>query len=355
MAYREYMSRNAPIPVAVFDTKPYDREFLEPAFHRAGLEGRWLTPRLGLETVRLAEGAPAVCVFVNDDVSAPVVEALTRLGVRIVALRCSGFNNVDLVAAGGRLTVVRVPAYSPHAVAEHAVALMLALNRKIHRAWLRTRDSNFSIHGLLGFDLHGKTAGVIGLGQIGRVMAQILLGFGMRVLGHDPQPDVAWANRLGVELTDLERLYAESDVISLHCPLTPQTDGLINSAAISRMKRGVMLINTGRGRLIDTRALLSGLKSGRIGAAGLDVYEEEERYFFEDFSASGIDDDLLARLTTFPNVLVTSHQAFFTREAMTAIAETTARNLRQFFAGHPPENEICHRCAKTPQPCPRLA
>lgn len=348
------MTKSPTISVAVFDTKPYDREFLEPAFRRAGLEGRWLAPRLGPDTVRLAEGVPAVCVFVNDDVSAPVIHALTAMGVRIVALRCAGFNNVDLVAAGGRLTVVRVPAYSPHAVAEHAAALMLALNRKIHRAWLRTRDNNFSIHGLLGFDLYGKTAGLIGLGQIGRVMAQILPGFGMRVLGHDPQPDVAWAARLGVELTDLDRLYAESDVISLHCPLTSETQGLINAAAIARMKRGVMLINTGRGQLIDTRALLAGLKSGRVGAAGLDVYEEEERYFFEDFSASGIDDDRLARLTTFPNVLVTSHQAFFTREAMTAIAETTAKNLRQFFDGRPPENEICHRCARTPQPCPRL-
>lgn len=349
------MSKSLPIPVAVFDTKPYDREFLEPAFRRAGFEGRWLTPRLGPDTVRLAEGTPAVCVFVNDDVSAPVVEALSGLGVRIVALRCAGFNNVDLVAAGGRLTVVRVPAYSPYAVAEHAVALMLALNRKLHRAWLRTRDNNFSIHGLLGFDLHGKTAGVIGLGQIGRVMARILKGFGMRVLGFDPRPDPEWAARIGVDLVDLDRLYRESDVITLHCPLTPETQGLINAAAIARMKRGVMLINTGRGRLIDTRALLAGLKSGRIGAAGLDVYEEEERYFFEDFSASGIDDDLLARLTTFPNVLITSHQAFFTREAMVAIAETTARNLREFFDGRPPANEICHRCARTAQPCPRLS
>lgn len=349
------MSKSLTIPVAVFDTKPYDREFLEPAFRRAGFEGRWLTPRLGPDTVRLAEGAPAVCVFVNDDVSAPVVEALSGLGVRIVALRCAGFNNVDLVAAGGRLTVVRVPAYSPYAVAEHAVALMLALNRKLHRAWLRTRDNNFSIHGLLGFDLHGKTAGVIGLGQIGRVMARILKGFGMRVLGFDPLPDPEWAARIGVDLVDLDRLYRESDVITLHCPLTPETQGLINAAAIARMKRGVMLINTGRGRLIDTRALLAGLKSGRIGAAGLDVYEEEERYFFEDFSASGIDDDLLARLTTFPNVLITSHQAFFTREAMMAIAETTARNLREFFDGRPPANEICHRCARTAQPCPRLS
>lgn len=344
------MKKSAPISVAVFDTKPYDREFLEPRFQKAGFEGRWLTPRLGPDTVRLAEGAPAVCVFVNDDVSASVIEELSRLGVRLIALRCAGFNHVDLVAAADRITVVRVPAYSPHAVAEHAVALMLALNRKVHRAWLRTRDSNFSIQGLLGFDLHGKTAGLIGLGQIGRVTAEILRGFGMRVLGCDPLIDAAWAERVGVEPTDLNRLFRESDVISLHCPLTPQTQGLINAATISCMKRGVMLINTGRGRLLDTRALLAALKSGRIGAAGLDVYEEEERYFFEDFSASGIDDDVLARLTTFPNVLITSHQAFFTREAMAAIADTTVRNLQQFFEGRPLDNQICHRSVRWPQP-----
>ncbi len=339
--------------VAVFDAKPYDRDFLAPAFRRSGLEGRYLPSRLSAETVRLAEGAQAVCVFVHDDLSAEVVGELARMGVGIAALRCAGFNNVDLRAAHGRLHVVRVPAYSPHAVAEHAMAMVLTLNRKTHRAWLRTRDSNFALQGLLGFDLHSKTLGLVGAGRIGRAMAAIGRGFGMRVLVSDPFLDSAWATSAGVEGVTLDRLYEESDIISLHCPLTSETQGMIHAAAIARMKRGVMLINTGRGKLIDTRALLAGLKSGRIGAAGLDVYEEEERYFFEDFSASGIDDDVLARLTTFPNVLITSHQAFFTREAMEAIAATTAANLKAYFDGGPLPNEICLRCARDGDACPR--
>jgi D-lactate dehydrogenase len=268
------------------------------------------------------------------------------MGVGLIALRCAGFNNVDFKAAYGRIHVARVPAYSPYAVAEHAVALVLALNRKTHKAWFRTRDSNFSIQGLLGFDMHGKTAGIVGAGRIGRVLAGILRGFGMRVLAHDAVPDPAWAAASGVEFTDVDTLYREADVISLHCPLTPETRSMINAASIAKMKRGVMLINTGRGKLIDSKALLAGLKSGRVGAAGLDVYEEEERYFFEDFSASGVDDDVLARLMTFPNVLITSHQAFFTREALAHIAETTACNIRQFLDGAQLGNEICYQCCE---------
>lgn len=332
--------------VAVFDTKPYDREFLEPAFRAAGIGAQFLRPRLGADTVRLAEGARAVCAFVNDDLSTAVVDQLASMGVGLIALRCAGFNNVDFKAAYGRIHVARVPAYSPYAVAEHAVALVLALNRKTHKAWFRTRDSNFSIQGLLGFDMHGKTAGIVGAGRIGRVLAGILRGFGMRVLAHDAVPDPAWAAASGVEFTDLDTLYREADVISLHCPLTPETRSMINAASIAKMKRGVMLINTGRGKLIDSKALLAGLKSGRVGAAGLDVYEEEERYFFEDFSASGVDDDVLARLMTFPNVLITSHQAFFTREALAHIAETTACNIRQFLDGAQLGNEICYQCCE---------
>ena len=332
--------------VAVFDTKPYDREFLEPAFHAARLEAHFLRPRLGPDTVRLAEGARAICAFVNDDLSTPVVNSLAAMGVGLIALRCSGFNHVDFKSAYGRIHVTRVPAYSPHAIAEHAVALILALNRKTHRAWFRTRDNNFSIQGLLGFDLHGKTAGIVGTGKIGRVLAGILRGFGMRVLAYDTFPDTAWAAAAGAEYADLDALYREADVISLHCPLTPDTRGMINAGSIARMKRGVMLINTGRGKLIDSKSLLAGLKTGHVGAAGLDVYEEEERYFFEDFSTSGVEDDVLARLMTFPNVLITSHQAFFTREALAHIAATTAQGIRQFFDGTALEDEICYQCCE---------
>ncbi len=344
------MVREPPIPVAVFDAQNYDEEFLAPAFRAVGLEPHFHSARLSPATVKLADGARAVCVFVNDDLGRAVIDALVGMNVGLIALRCAGFNNVDFEACHGRIRVVRVPAYSPHAVAEHAVALLLALNRKIHRAWLRTRDNNFSIHGLLGFDLFGKTAGIVGTGKIGRVVAEIFQGFGLRRLAYDPFPDTAWAARTGVEYVPLEKLWAESDIITLHCPLTPETVGIINAKTIAQMKRGVVVINTGRGRLIDTRALLHGLKSGRIGAAGLDVYEEEERYFFRDLSLTGIDDDVLARLTTFPNVIITAHQAFFTQEAMTAIARTTAKNIRAWSHGEPLVHEVCLHCARTGQP-----
>jgi D-lactate dehydrogenase len=312
---------------AVFSTKSYDREFLERANARYGHDLAFLQPRLTIDTVGLADGFAAVCVFVNDHLGADVLERLAAGGTRVVALRCAGFNNVALAAAA-RLgfTVVRVPAYSPNAVAEHTVGLMLALNRKLHRAYNRVREGNFSLDGLLGFDLHGKTIGLIGTGQIGSLVARIAAGFGCRLLGHDPKPSAA-CEALGMSYVPLASLMAEADIVSLHCPLTPDTRHLIDARAIEGMKSGVMLINTSRGAVVDTPAVIQGLKSGRIGSLGLDVYEEEADYFFEDLSDTGIADDVLARLLTFPNVLITGHQGFFTREALDAIASTTLENL----------------------------
>jgi D-lactate dehydrogenase len=283
---------------------------------------------------------------VNDLISLPVIEALDAGGIHFLALRCAGYNNVDFKSALGKVHVARVPAYSPYAVAEHAVALMMSLNRKTHRAYWRTREGNFSIDGLLGFDMHDKTAGIIGTGKIGRVAADILRGFGMRVLAHDEFPDAAYAGQSGTEYVDLDTLYHESDVISLHCPLTRETHHLIDGAAIGKMKDGVMIINTGRGLLINTPDLIEGIKSGKIGSAGLDVYEEESAYFFEDFSNSVIGDDVLARLLSFNNVLITSHQGFFTREALGNIADVTLNNIRDYFEGNVLANEICYRCER---------
>jgi D-lactate dehydrogenase len=319
--------------VAVFDAKPYDRRFFE---EQAGgdISLHYLETRLGPETAGRAAGFRVVCAFVNDDLRAATIERLAAGGVELVALRCAGFNNVALEAAGRHgVTVVRVPGYSPHAVAEHTVALILALNRKIHRAYQRVREGNFSLSGLVGFDLHGRTAGIVGLGKIGRALAGNLLGFGMKVVGHDPYADEAWAAEAGVALMDLDELLRRSDIVSLNAPLTPESHHMIDAGAIGRMKGGVMLINTGRGALLDTAALIGGLKSGHIGAAGLDVYEEESGYFFEDRSEQVITDDVLARLLTFPNVLITSHQAFLTDDALRNIAETTLGNIRAFLAG----------------------
>lgn len=338
--------------VAFFDAKPYDTEFFTEANKDFGYSLKFLGPRLSTDTMRLAEGHDVVCAFVNDQMDAPVLDHLVASGTRLIALRCAGYNNVNLKSAYGRIHVVRVPAYSPHAVAEHAMALLLTLNRKIHRAFYRTRDGNFAIQGLMGMDLFGKTAGVVGVGKIGRIMAGILRGFGMRVLVHDVAVDPVWAASAGVESVELDTVYRESDVISLHCPLTPGTRHMINAGAIFKMKPGVLIINTGRGRLIDTVALIAGLKGRRIGGAGLDVYEEEERYFFEDFSSSMVDDDVLARLMTFPNVIITSHQAFFTREALDQIARTTLTNIRSFLEGGRLENEICYQCSEA---CPKTA
>ena len=315
--------------IAVFSTKQYDRASLNAA--NAGRhEIRYFEPHLELVTAPLARGHDAVCVFVNDRLDAPVLDALDREGVRLIALRCAGFNNVD-VPATQRLgmAVVRVPAYSPHAVAEHTVALMLALNRKLHRAFNRVREGNFALEGLLGFDLHGRTAGVIGTGKIGAVVVQILRGFGCDVLASDPFPDEA-CRKLGARYVSLDELLGASDIITLHCPLTSENHHLIDAAALAQMKSGAMLINTSRGGLLDTRAVIDALKSGKLGHLGLDVYEEEAEMFFEDLSSTILRDDIFTRLLTFPNVLITGHQGFFTREALNNIAGTTIGNITEF-------------------------
>lgn len=318
--------------IAVFSAKPYDQTFLS----RANAAGRhslsFFDARLTVETAPLAVGFECVCAFVNDHLDAAVMEQLHQGGTRLVALRSAGFNHVDLEAAQRLgMTVVRVPAYSPHAVAEHAVALVMSLNRMTFRAYNRVREGNFALDGLLGFDLHGKTVGVIGTGHIGLIFADIMHGFGCRIVAYDPYPNPE--AKAFVEYVPLETLYAQADIISLHCPLTADTHHLINASAIAQMKRGVMLINTGRGRVVDTQAVITGLKSGHIGYLGLDVYEEEEQLFFEDHSHQVIDDDRFMRLTTFHNVLITGHQAFFTQEALTNIAETTLANIDAFESG----------------------
>jgi D-lactate dehydrogenase len=330
------MTRDADIrfKIAMFDNKSYmERAFIEAnADEHFALQ--FIDTRLSIDTVPLAAGADAVCIFVNDDCDAPVVNALADMGIKLIALRCAGYNNVCLNTAASRgVSVVRVSAYSPYAVAEHAVALMMALNRKIHRANNRIREGNFSLSGLVGFDMHGRTAGVIGNGKIGRCTVSILKGFGCEVLAHSRTVDEVYARKAGIQYVSLNTLLAESDVISLHVPLFPQTCHMINAKTIALMKRGVMLINTSRGGLIDTVALLDGLKSGQIGYAGLDVYEEESGYFFEDYSDDVLNDDVLARLTTFNNVIVSSHQAFLTSDALAGIAETTLSNLRAYEAG----------------------
>lgn len=332
--------------IAFYDTKPYDEKSFEGKNSDYGWDFTFLKTRLNRRTAALGAGHEVVCAFVNDEISEEVADILYEGGVRLIALRSAGYNNVDLRAVYGRIHVVRVPAYSPFAVAEHAAALILALNRKTHRAYYRTRDNNFNIDGLMGFDLNGRTAGVIGTGKIGRILIKILSGFGMRILAYDGYPDSAFAEKYDVTYTGLDELYAESDVISLHCPLTPETNHMINTGSISRMKDDVMIINTGRGQLIDTAALIEALKTGRVGSAGLDVYEEEGEYFFEDFSSSTLEDDKLARLLTFNNVLVTSHQAFFTKEAIGNIADTTFGNIKAFIDGEALNNEICYKCDK---------
>ncbi|QIJ76935.1 2-hydroxyacid dehydrogenase [Methylobacterium sp. NI91] len=318
--------------VTIFSTKAYDRRFLDEANAVAGRPHRlrYLEARLARESAPLGQGAEAVCVFVNDVLDRPVLEVLAASGTRMVALRSAGFNNVDLAAAAQLgIMVGRVPAYSPDSIAEHTVALILALNRNIQRAYARVREGNFALEGLLGFDLKGRTAGIVGTGNIGVAVARILAGFGCRVLAYDPRPSAELA-AFGAQAVGLDRLLAEADIVSLHCPLTPDTHHMIDRAALARMKRGVMLINTGRGALVDTAALIEGLKSGAIGHLGLDVYEEEGGLFFEDLSNQIIRDDVFARLLTFPNVLVTGHQAFFTAEALAAIAATTIENLSAY-------------------------
>jgi D-lactate dehydrogenase len=322
--------------VVVYDTKAYDRDSLSGAGPNGQIEWRFVDFRLAPETASAATGAKAICIFVNDNGQRAGLEALASLGVKHIALRCAGFNCVDLAAAKELgLSVTRVPAYSPYAVAEHAVALLLALNRKIARASNRVHDLNFSLNGLVGFDLHGKTAGIIGTGKIGRVTAQILRGFGMRVLAYDPFPSPDWAKEFGVEYTDPQTLARESEVISLHTPLTPETHHIVRRETLELVKPGTIIINVSRGALIDTKALIEALKSGRLGGVGLDVYEEEEGVFFEDLSGQILQDDELARLLTFPNVLITAHQAFLTREALAEIARVTVANLLALEKGQP--------------------
>lgn len=316
--------------IAFFGAKPYDIASFDKVNEKYNYDIRYYKGHLNPNNVVLTQDTDVVCIFVNDTADATVIDAMVKNGVKLLALRCAGFNNVDLKAAKGKLPVVRVPAYSPYAVAEYSLALMLSLNRKIHRAYWRTRDGNFSLNGLIGFDMHGKTIGIIGTGKIAKILIRLLKGFGMRILAYDLYPDMKFAEEEGISYVSLDELYRESDIISLHCPLTDQTRYMIDKDSIGKMKKGVMIINTGRGQLINTNDLIEGLKEKKIAAAGLDVYEEEGEYFYEDKSDKIIDDDVLARLLSFNNVIVTSHQAFFTKEALHNIAETTLQNIDDF-------------------------
>ena len=322
--------------LAMFDTKEYDRDAFEQTASQFDVEIKYFEPNLNADTVRLASGYDAVIPFVNDTLDADVISALNGLGVKLIALRCAGYNNVDLKAAEGRIAVMRVPAYSPYAVAEHAMAMLLTIVRRTHKAYIRTRDFNFSLNGMVGMDLHGKTVGVIGTGRIGRVFIDICRGFGMNVIAYDVYP----AKGTDIEYVELPELFRRSDIISLHCPLTEQTHHIINTYSMQYMKKGVVIVNTSRGALIDTEALLTGIKERFIGAACLDVYEEEGDFFFEDRSGHILNDDMLARLISMPNVLITSHQAFLTREALSNIAQTTLQNVTDFFAGRENGNEV---------------
>ena len=328
---------------AFFDAKPYDKPGFDRYAQGTDLEIKYFETRLNGDTVSLAAGFDGVCVFVNDIVDANVVDRLYEMGVKMIALRCAGFNNVDTRACFGKLHVFRVPAYSPYAVAEHAMALLLTINRRTHKAYNRTREFNFSLAGLAGFDLHGKTVGILGTGKIGRIFADICKGFGMNILAYDKFPSAG----SGLNYVELPELFAKSDIISLHCPLTEDTRHIIDEEAIARMKKGVVIINTSRGALVDTEALIQGIKNKRIGAACLDVYEEEGDLFYEDNSGHIVQDDKLVRLIAMPNVIVTSHQAFLTEEAMDNIAHTTVDNILKFFRGEPsPDTEVCYHCGR---------
>jgi D-lactate dehydrogenase len=326
--------------IAVFSAKRYDRDYLGAANAASGHRITCFDEPLERETASLAHAYDAVCIFVNDKADADVLETLSRGGTRLVALRCTGFNNVDLQAAARLgLKVVRVVTYSPYSVAEHAVALLLAINRKIHRAYNRTRDSNFSLDGLMGFDLYGKTVAVVGTGKIGRVFARIMLGFGCEVIGYDKYPSAEF-EALGARYAQPGEIGTRADIISLHCPLTPETHHIINADTLSRAKRGALLVNTSRGGLVDTEAAIEALKSGQLGGLAIDVYEQEADLFFRDLSSTIISDDVFQRLLSFPNVIVTGHQAFFTQEAISTICETTINSINEFAAGQPLSNEI---------------
>lgn len=333
--------------IAFFDAKNYDK----PSFDRFGseqdVEFKYFEAKLNEDTVELAHGFDGVCVFVNDTVNAAVIDRLCELGVSLIALRCAGFNNVDMKHAFGRIHVVRVPAYSPYAVAEHTMALLLTSIRRIHKAYIRSRDFNFSLANMTGFDLHGKTVGVIGTGRIGRVFIDICRGFGMKVLCYDKFPAQGLDNGDTIRYVELDELFANSDIISLHCPLTEETYHIIDETALNKCKKGVVLLNTSRGALVDAEALLAGIKSRKVGAACLDVYEEESDLFFEDNSGHILEDDTLARLISMPNVIVTSHQAFLTEEALSNIAETTVNNIVEMIATGSCPNELCYRGGNT--------
>ena len=335
------------LKIAFFDAKDYDRQSFvlsnngDMGEDDGEFDIRYYEVRLSSDTYKLAEGCDAVCVFVNDDINRFVIDKLVEMGIRLIALRCAGYNNVDVEYAYGKIHIVRVPAYSPYAVAEHAMALLLTSIRRIHKAYIRTKDFNFSLNGLTGFDLHGKTVGVVGTGKIGRIFIDICRGFGMHVIAYDKFP----SKDSGIEYVTLDELWERSDVISLHCPLTDENWHMINMENMQKMKKGVVIINTSRGALIDTEALVEGIKQRKIGAACLDVYEEESNIFFHDYSNHIVNDDILARLISMPNVIVTSHQAFLTNEALSNIADTTLQNTRDFFDSGICANEVCYKCA----------
>lgn len=329
--------------IAVFDAKTYDMETFDQVNKSYGYELIYHKEHLDRNNVVLAGGADAVCIFVNANVDSYVIDKLCDMGIKLIALRSAGFNNVDIAYAAGKIPVVRVPEYSPHAIAEHTLALMLCLNRKVHRAFLRTRDWNFTLHGFMGFDMYGKTAGVVGTGKIGKVVIGLLKGLGMNILAYDLYPDMNFAEKNDIKYVTLDEMYKNADVITLHCPLTKETEYMIRDESIEKMKDGVMIINTGRGKLINTRHLIDGLINRKIGYAGLDVYEEESAYFYEDCSDNVLTDDVLARLLSFNNVIVTSHQAFFTQEAMSNIVHTTLENISDFFNNKPLKNEVVYQ------------
>lgn len=329
--------------IAFFDTKPYDKEFFDMYGRQHGVKFKYYEAKLNGDTVGLAKDFDGVCAFVNDTVDASVIDSLNAMGVNILALRCAGYNNVDMKHAFGKIHVLRVPAYSPYAVAEHTMALLLTSVRRIHKAYIRTKDFNFSLAGFTGFDLHGKTVGIIGTGKIGRVFTDICKGFGMKVLAYDKFPVQGYAESENVKYVDTDTLFKESDVISLHCPLTDETRHIINKDSIDKCKKGVIILNTSRGGLVDAEALLNGIKERKVGAACLDVYEEEADLFFEDYSGHIVEDDTLARLISMPNVIVTSHQAFLTKEALSNIAETTVQNIVDMIKDGQCRNELCFR------------
>ena len=331
--------------IAFFDTKPYDKQAFDQIADQYGAEIKYFETKLNEDTAGLAGGFEVVCVFVNDTVNAAVIDKLYELGVKVVALRCAGFNNVDVKYAYGKMHVLRVPAYSPYAVAEHAMAMLLTSIRRVHKAYIRTKDFNFSLSGMTGFDLYGKTVGVIGTGRIGRVFIDICKGFGMKILAYDKFPAEGVADGDKVKYVGLDEIFTGSDIISLHCPLTDETYHVINKETLSKCKKGVVIINTSRGALVDAEALLEGIKARQVGAACLDVYEEESDFFFEDCSGHILDDDILARLISMPNVLVTSHQAFLTKEALANIAEITLKNISEFLEKRQCPNELCYRCS----------